>query len=58
MFCLRKTYNTDRSHTVVDTAGSETALDNFKPTAWAKDDVASWNPAISEDELTVAVWGI
>lgn len=43
---------------MVDTAGPETALNNFEPTARAEDDIAGWNSAVPEDKLTVAVWCI
>lgn len=58
MFRFGRTYNTDRSHAMMDTAGPEATLNNFEPTARAEDDIASWNSAVSEYKLTVAVWGI
>ena len=48
----------DGAHGVVDTAGTETALDDLEAAAWAEDDVVEWHADVVESDVAVTVWGI
>lgn len=49
------TYSTDTSHGVMDSAGSETALDNLKAFALAQDDILNRYANVVEADVAVAV---
>lgn len=52
------TYSTDGSHTVMDTSGAKTTLNNLESTARAENHVGSWNANILESEMAMSVRSI
>lgn len=55
---MDRTYRADAAHSVVNTPGTETALNNLEPAAWAKDHAALRHADIIEAEVTVTVRSI
>lgn len=53
-----KTYSTNGSHGVVNSAGAQTTLNYLKATAFSEDHVALVHTDVVEAEVTVAVRSI
>lgn len=53
-----KTHRTDRSHGVVDSTGSQTALDDLETASFPEDHAALVDADILEGDVAVTVWGI
>ena len=49
------TYSADASHSMMNTTGTETALDDLEATTLAQDDVIKWYTDVVEGDVTVAV---
>jgi hypothetical protein len=49
---------TDGTHSVVDTARSETALDDFEAAALSKTHIGGWDADVVEENVTMSVWCI
>lgn len=52
------TYGSNGAHSMVNTAGSKSALDNLKTTTLAEDEVASGHANILEANVAMAVRGV